>query len=323
MKYLQTRYIWIFLCLLLAGETMAVRTGRQGREPSGKILSDTIETGKVFSYSLSYRHNSDFEVFFPDSTYDFSPFRLVNQQFFTTFTEGQVSLDSTVYKLISYEVAPKLGLSLPIFLLTGRDCTTVYAPGDTVFVKLSVPRDDPEKLRMESDNRVIPSGLDFNYSVVLLILAATGVFAFSIYWFFGDTLSQQWRLFQLQRRHRDFLRIFQKLHPGAEHQPNLSNVENAVILWKKYLEKILKRPFATYTTREILDHFESDSLAGALKEIDRAIYGQIRSAKIVEAMEVLRNVAQNVYRNKRKEIADKTESAPDFSPHYPKTQLPG
>lgn len=320
MNFKLTYLLYTVILLLTALPFNSTANDQRQVMPSGKVLSDTIEVGQPFFYSLTFKHAARTELFFPDSSYDFSPFQFMGQQFFTTRTDEKGSLDSTVYKLIAYEVAPLLQLSLPVFLLTNKDCTAVFAQPDTVFVKLSVSRKNPETLSLQTENLTIPLGLDFNYSVMLLSLVLTGVFGFGIYWFFGKALSQQWQLFQLQRRHRDFLRSFAKLNPETQDGLNLSNAENAVILWKKYLQRILKKPFATYTTKEILDNFESNSLAEALQEIDRAIYGQMQSSKVMEAMQVLRDVAQTVYRNKRREIADTDLRVPDKSTPYNTSQ---
>jgi hypothetical protein len=70
---------------------------------------------------------------------------------------------------------------------------------------------------------------------------------------------------------------------------NIKDAEKAIIIWKNYLERLEKKPFATYTTREIMDNMPDDELADALKNMDGIVYGQGRSGNMETYLEVLEN----------------------------------
>jgi hypothetical protein len=303
--FLHPLHILRWLLLLIAvGLGSGYSAYSQQKKPQGTFLADTLVTGKPFRYAFSYLHDTRQEVFFPDTTFDFSPFELVDQEYFTTRTEPGGSLDSTIYRLVAFDVAALQVLRLPVYVLNGRDCTAVYADADTIPLRLSLPATTrPDTLRLLSETRVDVLRRQFNYPVFVAVLVSVALASLVIYWLFGRGIMRQWNLFQLQRRHRDFVRTFARLSRNAQERESISEAEKAVIIWKKYLERMDRKPFATYTTREIVDNFPDEFLEEALKNMDRIIYGQVKSKQMDASLQVLKNVAQRVYRRRRLEIA--------------------
>lgn len=275
------------------------------QRPDGKFLQDTIEIGKPFFYSFSYLHSPETEVFFPDTTFNFFPFEVIEQEYFTTQTNEKGSLDSTVYKLIAFNVQKGQVLSLPVFISVKGDCTAVFSKPDTAHLNLLLaPTNRPDTLKLRSMNEVLPLQKQFNYTVFVGILVSAALIVLIIFWLFGEILKRQWNMILLQRRHRDFVRSFSRLSKSANERGVLTDAEKAVIVWKNFMEKVEEKPFATYTTREILDTIADKSLATALKDMDGVIYGQVESSNMVESLEVLKRVGLQAYLVKRKEIAD-------------------
>lgn len=269
--------------------------------PVGKPLVDSLVVGKVFSYALSYGHSSETEVYFPDSTYNFYPFEFKSQKLFTTFTGKQGSLDSTVYDLVLFDVLPRPTIQLPVFVANGRDCTTVFSNTDTLRLSL-VSKVNLGDTELREEEELLQEGFYINYSQVVFTAVAFFIAAGLIYWFFKEEVNRQWKLFKLFRRNREFVRAFNKLAAARNRLNRSKSIERAVIVWKEYLQRLLNRPFSTYTTREISDYFRRPALSGALKEADRTIYGQAESLKSDEALLVLMEVSQVLYQEKRREI---------------------
>jgi hypothetical protein len=298
-QLIRNSVLFLTAFLLLVGEK-----GRAQR-PEGKFLQDTIEIGKPFYYSFSYLHSPDTEVFFPDTTFNFFPFEVVGQEYFTTQTSQRGSLDSTVYKLVAFNVQREQVFSLPVFVSLKGDCTTVFSMPDTAHLDLLMaPTDRPDTLQLRVLNDVIPLEKQFDYIVFVGFLVSAALVGLIIFWLFGEILKRQWNMFLLQRRHGDFVRSFSRLTKSANEKGILVDAEKAVIVWKNFMEKVEEKPFATYTTREILDTIDDESLATALKDMDGVIYGQVKSSSMVESLEVLKRVGLRAYRIKRKEIAD-------------------
>lgn len=278
----------------------------QKSKPNGQFLTDSIEIGKPFLYSLSYHHNPQKEVFFPDSTFDFSPFEVISQKNFPSSTNPAVNitLDSAIYQLVSYNVTPSQVLTVPIYLFGKKDCTAVFTIPDTIFLKRNNLTPIIKKEALKSETGLVPLRNEFNFSRFLGYFGLALTFIIGIYWVFGKDILKQWQLIKLQRRHLEYLRSFNRLLRNAREKNNIKDAESAIIVWKNYLERLERKPFATYTTREIMDNLPDENLAEALKSMDGIIYGQVKSNNIDVFLEVLKTGATRLYRAKRRQILD-------------------
>jgi hypothetical protein len=277
--------------------------------PKGVFLTDSIEVGKPLFYALSYRHLPQTEVFFPDSTFNFAPFEIISQKNFISNTDRRGTLDSILYQLVSFDVAAEQSLKLPVFVFDGKDCTAVYPENDTVILKKTTLTSAEDDATLRPEVRLSPLDSEFNFSIAIGILALSIAVVGSVNWVFGREIQKQWRLIKLQRRHLEYLRSFNRLLRNAREKNNIKDAEKAIIVWKNYLERLENKPFATYTTREIMDNMPDDELAEALKNMDGIIYGQVKSKKMDSSLEVLKAGATRIYKNKRRQIHDSSLTA--------------
>jgi hypothetical protein len=274
--------------------------------PKGKFLSDSVKVGLPVKYALSYRHKATTDVFFPDSAYNFAPFEMIRREYFNTVTDQNGSLDSVVYTLISFEVTPVQELSLPIYVRAKRDCTRVFAPMDYVVLNSIIkPNTNIDTLSLKKDTRLIPIAQQVNFPLIFLIIIGLLLITGMVFWFFGKPIRRQVRLFNFKRRYDDFRKLFQRLSRGTEDaKKRLENIEKAVVLWKKYIERIENKPFTTFTTKEILDNLKDNRLSDALREIDATVYGGVYSSKTIASLQVLQELAEGLYRERRIEMGD-------------------
>jgi hypothetical protein len=272
--------------------------------PKGKFLSDSVKVGLSVQYALSYRHKATADVFFPDSAYNFAPFELVKREYFNTITDQNGSLDSVVYTLISFEVMPIQELSLPVYVRAKRDCTRVFAPMDYVILNSIInPNINIDTLSLKKDTRLILIKQQANFPLIFLIIIGFLALAGVIFWFFGKPIKRQIRLFNFRRRYDDFQKLFQRLSRGTDDaKKRLENIEKAVVLWKKYIERLENKPFTTFTTKEILDNLKDNRLSDALREIDATVYGGVYSSKTIASLQVLQELASGLYRERRIEM---------------------
>lgn len=297
---------WAIASQFVLGQTIKVLL------PQGRFMDDTIMVGKPFRYAFTFRHDPGQQVFFPDSTYNYTPFEWVGQDYFTTRTDSLGSLDSTVYRLVCFDIPTQPRYQLPVYVVSKQDCTAVFAPVDTFLFRSVLPttaRLDTLSLRPDTEIQMLRR--QFNYPILLASLGILGLVALAILWLFGKAIGRQWRLLLLQRRHLDFVRSFNRLNRTARDRNSIGETEKAVVVWKNYLESVERKPFASYTTREIIDSIPDESLENALKEIDRIIYGQAGSKPASEALQTLKKVAQRLYRDRRVQIIELTEYKTD------------
>jgi hypothetical protein len=293
-------FIWL-TCLF----ALSVHTASGQRiKPTGIFLSDSVEVGKPVYFSLIARHKPEVEVFFPDSSYNFSPFEIISLKSFVSVTDDRGTLDSAVYQLVSFDVSKVQALRMPVYIFQKKDCTAVFTAPDSVFLIKSNIMGAKGKPVLKAETGLSPLSREFNFSMLIGSIALIIGIVGSIYWVFGQDIYKQWQLVKLQRRHLEYLRSFNRLMRNARERNNIKDAEKAIIVWKNYLERLEKKPFATYTTREIMDNMPDDDLADALKNMDGIVYGQEKSKNMDVYLEVLKTGATRLYRAKRRFILD-------------------
>ena len=276
--------------------------------PVGRFLTDSIDIGRPFQYALTYRHSPTTDLLFPDTASRFAPYRVQKVALFTTRTTGTgldaVSVDSAVYTLLSFETDSAQMLRVPIRLLNSTDCTDLFTRTDTVFLRSQLrPRGNGltnySSLTLATETTLAPLQQQFNYPVLGLFVAGLAVASGLLHWIFGRAIRRQWRLYQLNRRHEQFLREVNRLSLGINVDNAADTANQAVISWKTYLEKIERRPYSSLTTSEIAERVDDERVTNALREADRMIYGGAFSAQSAASLRVLSDVATQRYYHQR------------------------
>lgn len=272
-------------------------------QPVGTFLDDTIEVGRPFRYALSVRHPASQDVLFPDTTWQFAPFRVRDLAVFPTRTKNGVSVDSAVYTLVSFEVSRARVLQVPVYIMRGTDCTAVLSSPDTVFLASPVLTSaQPDTLRLTPDPTLAPLPQQFNYAYLVLVLTAVGVVVAAIYILLGKAIRQRWQLYVLSRKHLRFLNTYNQLTRNLGPESASDTTNQAIVTWKQYLEITERQPYTSLTSREITDRIGDDRLADALRETDRMIYGGAFTDQSPLALRVLRDVAVSAYQRRRRHI---------------------
>lgn len=287
--------------------------------PVGRFLTDSIDIGRSFQYALTYRHPPTVDLLFPDTASHFTPYRVEKIAVFTTRTTGTganaVSVDSAVYTLLSFETDSVQLLRVPVRLISAVDCTDLFTPTDTVFLRSQLrpgPADLSKysSLTLATETTLVPLQQQFNYPVLGLFVAGLALALSLLYGIFGRTVRRRWRLYQFNRRHQQFLREFNQLIQRIDADTAADAVNQAIISWKTYLERIEKRPYASLTTSEIAERVADERVTGALREADRMIYGGAFSAESSQTLRVLSDVATQRYQHQRADLQATAQADP-------------
>lgn len=299
----------LFRCIFLGFWLLAISGWAQSPLPiRGYFLTDSVEIGRPFRYSLTYRHSPRIDVLFPDTAAHFLPYRVQKVDVYATQTTGTgtsaVSRDSAVYTLVSFETDSMQLLRVPIRIINEVDCTALWSKTDTVFLrsKLALLRSDSthqEPLTLAAETTLAPLQQQFNYSALIKGVLFISVLAALLYGLFGRIIRRQWRLYQLNRRHIRFLRNYNQLSQRLNSFTASETANQAVILWKTYLERLDRQPYVALTTPELAERINDKRVTDALRETDRMIYGGTFSPQSQTALWTLRDVATQIYHRSR------------------------
>ncbi len=268
---------------------------------SGKFLSDSVEIGLPIKYSLVARHSTNMEILFPDTLYDYKSFKYLEKKYFPTHTKKNISTDSVIYSLVSFETTPLQTLLLPIFIIQGKDCTKVFSKMDTVYFK-SLINGNEEIAGLKENVNYYQVGIQEDFTKYY-VLGGIGLLFISLIWaLFGKRIRRTYKLYLLSIQHRSFSVSFERLRRRLRQENTVQIVEGALVLWKNYMEDIEDEPFSTYTSKEILKFIPDENLSEALKYIDKVIYGQLISQQAPESLDTLEKISLSSYRNKRENV---------------------
>lgn len=258
--------IYIFLLLLSFLGSLNAQTLR----PVGHLLQDSIKIGEPFPYALTLRYPRNMDIVFPDSTYQFGNFELLRKEVFSTRSDSVNSFDSVVFYLQSFELDPQQAVRLPAFLLEDGDSSAVYTQRDTVFMIQQIATlSDTTNIRTETSFFDLEN--EINYVYILLGLLLLIAIAIAVYVFFGDNIKRKIQLYRMKQQHKAFMANFTKL---IERSDNAEQREKTLVRWKQYMESLERKPYSRLTTKEILRMESTHSIADALHDIDRSIYGR-------------------------------------------------
>ena len=279
--------------------------------PKGVFLTDTIEIGKPFQYSLSIRHRSRVDVLFPDTSRHFAPFLVRDISIFSTKTDAKGSLDSSVYTLVSFETSPTQTLKVPVFLLrTPTDCTVVFSNVDTIRLRERIQTMRPDTLQLSTNTTVVSLRQQMNYPLLMTIVVGLCLLAGILFLFFGRSIRTRIRWYQLYRQYLDFQRSFTRLTRGIGPETAHEDAGRAVVIWKQYMERLERKPYTSLTTREIVESVQDNRLADALKEIDGVIYGSVYSDQTQQSLRILNEVADTAYRRSSVRMEEVNQEEP-------------
>jgi hypothetical protein len=286
-----------WLCLLLFP---FVAQGQQ--KPRAYFMRDSIRLGDTLPVSFSFAHIDRDVVFFPDSSYDFSPFEYVSKRTFPTRTKDGMSRDSVIYVLRTFSMDSVQRLSLPVFILKKKQDTTkiftdtIFAPVSFSLIKL------PDSVVLKANERFVPFKQEFNTPGLITLLVSVISLLIIFYLLFGDRVRKMLRLKRLKNQFQKFKTDYER---AVEHYQDTASTDHALGIWKKFLERMTDMPFSSLTTREIgelMRGSEYDGLKKALREIDMAIYGNQIGEKTKDALLFLKNYAEDTFENTIKKV---------------------
>jgi hypothetical protein len=296
--------IFLVICLLFFSHVIFAQTHKQRSDkqadlhaPKAKFLTDSIKVGENVKLSVVWRHLSEKEVFFPDSTHNFAPFEFISKHAFPTKTTG-LSTDSVVYELTTFEMDSMLKFSMPIFVLNEKDTTIVQTNEVELFIIPTV-LNLPDSLKIIENTNLQNLDTYFNYWYWLAGLIVLAIILGVLFYVFGGRIRKNFRLGRMRKQYQRFITDFDR---ALQKYDQVSSTEQGLSIWKSYLENLQNIPFTTYTSKEIADLVPDKHLTESLKDIDRAIYGNRINEQTKEALLILKTYAENIYETKIKEV---------------------
>ena len=291
-------------CMVLFLLVVPAAMAQKAAMVNGQFQTDRASIGEMIPFSLTARYPKTQQVLFPDSTFSFRPFEFSSKKFFPTKTTGDSSYDSVVYYLTTFEIDSIQGLKLPVFVLQQKDCLAFYSPRDSIALnyRVAVVPDSVsvEKLPLKTNTAYQKVSWILNYPFVLIILLVMLVALVAGWFVFGKRIRTYFTLRRLNKDYSEFLARFNGAIDKLSMEFSSRKAEEALVVWKDYMEHLEKFPFTKFTSREIVRLVSDGNLDHALRSIDRGIYGGFSTS--VEPFRFLQSYSQERFRKREAEV---------------------
>ena len=292
------RFVVYFLCGL--GSAWA----QDGVQVKGHFEADRASIGEIIPYSLTARYPRSQQVLFPDSTFSFAPFDISGKKYFTTKSNGDISYDSVVYFLTTFEIDSVQRLRLPIFVIHERDCVAVYPAFDSIRLnyRVAVVPDSvsAEKLPLKTNTAYQKVKWILNYPVFLIIGLVIFVTLIIVWIVFGKRIRKYFVLRKLQKEYYAFISRFNQAVDKLSGDFTSRKAEEALLVWKIYMEDLEKNPYTKFTSPEIVRLIRDAQLDNALRSIDRGIYGGLGSS--LDSFRFLQSYSEQRFHKREAEV---------------------
>ena len=278
----------------------------QSLRPNGYFSADTLKIGEPVYYTLTFRYPRGLEVVFPNEDARYAPFEYLDRQFFPTRSDSLFSYDSVVYKITTFELDSVQPLTLPVYVIdtdeTGRlDSTALYADIDSVYLQQVIAQ-LPDSVALKENTQALDVPLQFNYPYLLIGIAGLLVLLAVLYALFGKQLRRRWQLRRLRKVDRQFAEQFARAMTYLKTDPSAKHSEEALVVWKRYMERLDRAPYTKMTTREIAALPSGEPLRDDLRAIDRSIYGKQLNGELIEHFEQLRQHTHQRFAQRIEEV---------------------
>jgi hypothetical protein len=272
--------------IILGLAIFGTQTLSQEVSVAGIFLKDTIKVGEEVPYSLSVSYPRAYNLIFPDSTYDFSPFEYHDRTYYKTISDSITSFDSVVYYLSTFEIDTVQYLQLPVFINQEEDSAAIYTSQDSVNL-YHIIQVMPDSVKLIENTSFIEIANRFNYPIFLLAVGIVLIFIIIGLMFFGKRLRRWIRILIMKRNHKRFInRFYLRLSGIRDNRPGVEP-EEILTEWKRYMEKLEIEPYTKLTTKELISLHADQRLKDNLRSIDRYIYGAIKEKPLHENFEKL------------------------------------
>lgn len=269
----------------------------QSPEVEGYFLQDSAKLGERVAYILKAKYGTGHNIVFPDSTYDFTPFVLLDKKTYMSTTADGVTLDSAVYFISNFSLDPVIDFSLPIYEIFKYD-SLVHRPLESSLALQLMINPLPQELSFRDNNVYQPIETDFNYPLLIAILVAAIVLALVIAFFFGKKLGRQYEIWREKRKYKRFVQRWKKAESAFAKRPDMDHADELLGLWKTYMEHLKAKPFREWTTLEISDFLENKDIIKDFREIEMIIYAGKSGKDLPQACQNLWNICNDTYQQK-------------------------
>ena len=232
---------------------------------------ESVKIGDTITLISTLRYHKNIEIIQPDSSYKFIPFEFLDKIIFESSTSNNFIYDSTIYLLQTFELDSIQSIYLKSYIINKSDSLEILSNNDDILT-ISLVNEKNSKIKANTLLERINSIFNLKkYSIITGVIFSILIL---IYLVFRKKINKYFKIKRIKSETDFFKNEFDYILNKYLNTNNIKFLENLILKWKRFMEKLSKKPYSSSTTSEISIFNKNIKSIKTLKEIDKCIYSE-------------------------------------------------
>jgi len=283
------KIIFIFLCFLHSHKIHS-----QDIDYNIYFVQDSVNIGDPITLISTLKYPLSIEIVQPDSSYFFNSFDFVKKRVFESISSNNIISDSTIYYLQTFELDSIQSLYLNSYIINDNDSLKISSNNDSITI-ISLVKEINSKTKANTFLEKLNS--IFNSRKFLITSGIIFSVLLFVYLIFRKRIKKYFKIKRMKSETLFFNNEFDKILSNYLETKETKFLENLLLLWKRFMERLSKKPYSSSTTSEIAIFNNNKRSINTLEEIDKSIYSKSENIIDKNKINVLRNESIKLSKN--------------------------
>tara|TARA_B100001142_G_scaffold51348_2_gene48811 strand:+ start:5216 stop:6094 length:879 start_codon:yes stop_codon:yes gene_type:complete len=255
---------------------------------------ESVKIGDSITLISTLKYPKNIEIIQPDSSYKFIPFEFLDKIVFESSSSNNIIFDSTIYILQTFELDSIQSIYLKSYIINTSDSLEILSNTDKIRT-ISLVNEKNSKTKTNTLLEKINS--IFNSKKFLIITGVIFSLLVLIYLLFRKKINKYFKIKRIKSETDFFKNEFDTILSSYLNTNDIMFLENLLLKWKRFMEKLSKKPYSSSTSSEISLFNKNIKIIKTLKEIDRCIYSENEFITDKNKLIILRDESINLSEN--------------------------
>ena len=255
---------------------------------------DSVKIGDTITLISTLKYPKNIEIIQPDSSYKFIPFEFLDKIVFESSSSNNLIFDSTIYILQTFELDSIQSIYLKSYIINTSDSLEISSNTDEIqtisLIKEKNSRTKTNTL-LEKINSIFNAK---KFSIITGVIFSVLVL---IYLLFRKKINKYFKIKRIKSETDFFKNEFDAILSSYLNTNDVKFLENLLLKWKRFMEKLSKKPYSSSTTSEISLFNKNIKSIKTLKEIDKSIYSENKFILDKNKLIILRDESIHISEN--------------------------
>ena len=255
---------------------------------------ESVKIGDSITLISTLKYPKNIEIIQPDSSYKFIPFEFLDKIVFESSSSNNIIFDSTIYILQTFELDSIQSIYLKSYIINTSDSLEILSNTDKIRT-ISLVNEKNSKTKtntlLEKINSIFNSK---KFSIITGVIFSVLVL---IYLLFRKKINKYFKIKRIKSETDFFKNEFDTILSSYLNTNDIMFLENLLLKWKRFMEKLSKKPYSSSTSSEISLFNKNIKSIKTLKEIDKCIYSENEFIIDKNKLIILRDESINLSEN--------------------------